>query len=100
MKKGMKRKYHFYVYIMSNYKRTTFYTGFTDHIIRRVIEHKSGLGSQFTKKYRLKYLVYFEEHQYVNNAIAREKEIKKWRREKKIRLIKSLNLEMKNLTKP
>jgi len=95
----MKKEYHFYVYITSNYQRTTFYIGFTNNIIRRVIEHKYGFGSEFTKKYELKYLVYFEKYQYVNDAIAREKEIKKWRKEKKIKLIKSVNPKMKDLSK-
>ncbi|MBU1684132.1 GIY-YIG nuclease family protein [Patescibacteria group bacterium] len=92
-----KREYHFYIYIMSNYQRSTFYIGFTNNIIRRVIEHKHELGSYFTKKYKLKYLVYFEEYQYVNQALAREKELKGWIREKKINLIKQFNLSMKDL---
>ena len=62
-----------------------------------MIEHKYGLGSEFSKKYKLKYLVYYEEYQYVDEAIAREKEIKKWRREKKIDLIKSQNPDLKDL---
>ncbi len=95
----MKKEYHFYVYIMSNYERTTFYIGFTNHIVRRVIEHKFGLGSDFTKKYKLKYLIYFEEYQYVDQAIMREKELKGWIRKKKLNLIKEVNPEMKDLGK-
>jgi len=95
----MKREYHFYVYIMSNYERTVFYIGFTNHIIRRIIEHQFGLGSSFTKKYKLKYLVYFEEYQYVDTAITREKKLKGWTRKKKLDLIKSVNPEMKDLSK-
>jgi putative endonuclease len=95
----MKREYHFYVYILSNYKRTTFYIGFTNHIIRRIIEHKFGLGSNFTKKYKLKYLVYFEECQYVDMAITREKKLKGWNRKKKIDLIKETNPSMGDLSK-
>jgi putative endonuclease len=94
----MKREYHFHVYIMSNYKRTTFYIGFTNSVIRRVIEHKYELGSKFTKKYKLKYLVYSEKYKYVDQAISREKELKGWTRDKKINLIRITNPEMKDLS--
>lgn len=94
----MKREYQFYVYIVSNYERTTFYIGFTNDIIRRIIEHKNGIGSNFTKRYKLKHLVYYEIYQYADQAIAREKEIKKWRREKKMNLIKNINPKMKDLS--
>jgi putative endonuclease len=93
------KEYLFYVYIVTNYERTTFYVGFTNDIIRRIIEHKYGFGSEFTRKYRLKYLVYYEEYRYVYDAISREKEIKKWRREKKINLIKAMNKELKDLSR-
>jgi len=69
----MKKEYHFYVYIISNFKRTVLYIGFTNNIIRRIIEHKNELFSGFSKKYKLKYLVYFEEYRYVDQAISREK---------------------------
>jgi putative endonuclease len=94
----MKKDYIFYIYIISNYERSTFYIGFSNNIIRRIIEHKYSFGSEFSKKYKLRYLVYYEEYQYVNEAIAREKEIKKWRREKKIDLIKSQNFNLKDLS--
>ena len=94
----MRKEYQFFVYILSNYERTTFYIGFTNNIIRRIIEHKNGLGSKFTKLYKLVDLVYYEQYQYVNDAIAREKEIKKWRREKKVNLIKAENKKMNDLT--
>ena len=94
----MSEEYRFYVYIMSNYKRTVFYIGFTNDITRRVIEHKYSFGSNFTKKYKLQYLVYFEEYQYVDEAIAREKELKGWIRKKKINLIKGVNPGMKDLS--
>lgn len=95
----MKRKYKFYVYILTNYKRSTFYIGITNNIIRRMIEHKKGIGCDFTKKYKLKYLIYFEEYKYINDAIAREKELKKWRREKKINLVKTINAELRDLSR-
>jgi putative endonuclease len=94
----MRREHIFYVYIISNYERSTFYIGFTNNIVRRIIEHKNGVGSEFSKKYKLMHLVYYEEYQYVNDAIAREKEIKKWRREKKINLIKNQNYKLEDLS--
>ncbi|MDO9399350.1 MAG: GIY-YIG nuclease family protein [bacterium] len=94
----MKKQYQFYVYIISNYLRTVFYTGFTNDIVRRIIEHKFGLYNGFSKKYQLKILLYYEEYQYANQAIDREKEIKKWRREKKINLIKTTNFNMEDLS--
>ena len=95
----MKREFRFYVYVMSNHQRTSFYIGFSNDIIRRVVEHKNGFGCAFTKKYKLVDLVYFEFFQYVYNATNREKEIKKWRREKKIDLIKTVNPEFKDLSR-
>lgn len=82
---------------MTNGKRTTFYIGLSNSIIRRVIEHQNGLGSEFTKKYKLEQLVYYECYQYIKDAIAREKELKGWSREKKIALIRRKNSEMKDL---
>jgi putative endonuclease len=88
----------FHVYIMSNYKKDVYYTGVTNNIIRRIIEHKLGFGSKFTKLYNLKYLVYYEEFGDIRNAIAREKETKGWKRYKKVNLIMSKNSTMKDLT--
>ena len=94
----MPRNNSFYIYILGNYERTVLYIGVSNNIIRRIIEHKNNFGSTFTKKYHLKYLLYFEQYQYVRDAIYREKEIKKWRREKKINLIKSTNPKLKDLS--
>jgi len=94
----MRQEYQFFVYILSNYKRTTLYVGFTNNIVRRIIEHKNGLGSKFTKLYKLTDLLYYEQYQYVEDAISREKEIKKWRRNKKITLIKSENIKINDLS--
>ena len=87
----MGREYHFYVYILTNYRKTVLYIGITDNLIRRIIEHKFGFGSSFTHRYNLKYLIYFEEYRYVKTAIAREKELKGWIRQRKIDLIKKDN---------
>lgn len=85
-----KREYNFYVYIMAS-ASGTLYIGMTNDLIRRIVEHKEGKIEGFGKKYSCKKLVYYEHHKYVYNAIEREKEIKKWRREKKQNLIKSIN---------
>ena len=80
----------YYVYIMAS-QRGTLYTGVTNDLERRVYEHKQGLGSQFTKKYNVSKLVYYEATDDVLSAIAREKQIKAWRRSKRVLLIESLN---------
>jgi putative endonuclease len=77
-----------YVYIMSNVKRNVFYIGVTNDLERRVAEHKAGIGSLFTKKYNLNYLVYFERIFDIEQAIKREKQLKRWHRDWKINLIK------------
>jgi len=89
-------KHSYYVYIMSSYKKTL-YVGVTNNILGRAGIHKGELVNGFTKKYHIKYLVYFEEYDDIRNAIAREKQIKKYRREKKIALIESINPEWKDL---
>jgi len=80
----------YYVYIMSSRSRVL-YTGVTNDLARRVNEHKRGLVSGFTRKYRITRLVYFEEFADIRDAIAREKEIKGWKRLRKISLIESRN---------
>jgi putative endonuclease len=67
------------------------YLGFTSNLKNRVKEHENGLREGFSKRYRCYYLIYFERYKYVYNAIKREKEIKKWRREKKLALIDTSN---------
>lgn len=88
----------YYVYIISNKRHTVFYIGVTDNIQRRLYEHKTGLVKGFSKKYNLTELVYFEEYFDINEAIAREKQLKNWHREWKINLIKSLNPKMQDLS--
>ncbi|MFA7170520.1 MAG: GIY-YIG nuclease family protein [Candidatus Paceibacterota bacterium] len=94
----MRKEYKFYVYILTNYSKDVFYVGFTNNIIRRIIEHKNGFGSKFTAKYRLNCLVRYEETENVISAIEREKEIKGWRREKKLSLVKSDNANLDDLS--
>ena len=82
---------------MSNNSRTL-YTGVTNNLQRRVYEHKNKLVKGFTEKYNIKKLVYYEETNDINSAIAREKQIKGWLREKKIKLIDESNPEWKDLS--
>jgi putative endonuclease len=108
----------YYVYIMTNAHKTVLYTGVTNELQRRVLEHKSGKGSEFTKKYKLTKLIYFERGDDINVAtpalhqtqcgahlprtqvpgsVAREKQIKAGSRKKKIELIEGINPEWKDL---
>ena len=80
----------YYVYIMAN-KNRRIYAGVTNDIDRRTYEHKAHEVEGFTKKYNIDRLVYFEEYGEVWDAIAREKQIKSWRREKKVWLIETVN---------
>ncbi|MCK5466700.1 GIY-YIG nuclease family protein [Candidatus Parcubacteria bacterium] len=94
----MQKEYNFYIYILTNYSKTVLYIGFTNDIIRRTIEHKNDLGCKFTKKYKLKYLIYFEQCEDVYSMMERKKEIKKWRRKKKDNLVKSTNPNLNDLS--
>lgn len=92
----MSRVYRFFVYIMSSEWRTI-YVGMTNDLARRVWEHKRKLVKGFTARYDIDRLVYFEEYEQVTQAIAREKQIKGWKRFKKVGLIDSMNPEWKDL---
>jgi putative endonuclease len=91
----------FYVYITTNPNQGALYVGITNNLEQRLIEHFLERGKEETHagKYYCYNLIFFEEYKYVNAAIAREKEIKKWRREKKNSLISTTNPEWKNLNK-
>ncbi len=80
-----------WVYMMADRYRGTIYTGVTADIARRTVQHRDGKGSHFVAKYGLLRLVYAEPHARMDEAIAREKAIKKWRRQWKIDLIESAN---------
>src|SRR5208337_2975599 len=88
----------YYVYIMSSLSGTL-YTGVTNSVGRRSQEHKCGEGSSFTSRYEVNRLVYYEVFRYVNNAITREKQIKGWRRSRKIALIESQNPSWRDLSR-
>ena len=81
----------YYVYILTNQSNTTLYIGVTNNLQRRIYEHKNELIDGFTKRYKLHKLVFFEETNDVNSAIAREKQLKHWTREKKNKLIENIN---------
>ena len=87
----------YYVYIMESFSGVL-YIGMTNNLIRRVYEHQNELIDGFSKKYKCKKLVYFESSVDVNSIIAREKQIKKWSRIKKLNLIKTKNPDMKDLS--
>jgi len=87
----------YYVYILSN-STGTLYTGVTNDLERRLYEHRAGTASKFTARYSVGRLVYFEETPNVEAAIAREKEIKGWRRSKKLGLIRSANPTWRDLS--
>ena len=88
MPTGTERQY--FVYIMTNAARTL-YVGVTNDLVRRVYEHKEKLVPGFASRYNLTWLAYYEETSDVWSAIAREKQIKGWRRSKKVELIESMN---------
>ena len=81
----------YYVYILTNWNNKVMYIGVTNNLERRVYEHKNKLVEGFTQKYNVNKLVYFEETSDVLSALEREKEIKKWRREKKDALVLKVN---------
>jgi putative endonuclease len=88
----------YYVYLLTNWNNRVLYVGVTNDLVRRLYEHKNKQVRGFTAKYNINKLVYFEETQDVMSALAREKEIKKWRREKKDALIVTRNPEWKDLS--
>ena len=88
----------YWVYIMTNANNYVLYAGVTNDLRRRAGQHKAGLGSAFTSKYRVHKLVFYEEFRRITDAIAAEKRIKAGSRAKKITLIEALNPEWKDLS--
>ncbi len=93
----MRREYHFYVYIVQSSSRRALYIGMTNNLRRRVFEHIMHRFEGFTDQYNAVRLVYWESFDDVYKAIAREKQLKGWRREKKLRLIATFNPGWKDL---
>ncbi len=87
----------YFTYIMASLSGTL-YVGVTNSLFRRVQQHKSGEGCEFTAKYGVDRLVYFESFQHVRNTIAREKELKGFKREKKVALIEERNPQWRDLS--
>ena len=95
----MSKTYQYYVYIVANKRKTTLYTGMTNDLLRRMYEHKTRQTKGFSKRYNLTNLMYYEETSSVDEAIAREKEIKGWVRRKKVALIDGSNAEWEDLSR-
>ena len=91
------KNYNYFVYIISNWNNKILYVGVTNNLERRLYEHKNKLFDGFSKRYNLTKLVYYEQTSDIKSAIQREKEIKKWRREKKNQLIEVLNPKWEEL---
>jgi putative endonuclease len=87
----------YYVYIMASKRNGTLYIGVTNDLIRRTFEHKNDLMEGFTKKYKVHSLVFFEECSNVESVIMREKQLKKWNRAWKLRLIEQTNPQWRDL---
>ena len=85
------------VYILTNKRNGTLYTGVTSNLIKRTWQHKNHVTEGFTKKYRLHKLVWYELHQDMESAILREKQIKNWRRSWKLKLIEEFNPQWHDL---
>jgi putative endonuclease len=87
----------YYVYILASKKNGTLYIGVTNNLLKRVYEHKEDFVECFTKKYNVHDLVYYEVHSDIEEAIRREKQIKKWQRRWEIRIIEEKNAEWRDL---
>ena len=92
------RERRLYVYILTNRYRTVLYTGITNDLERRVAQHRKGQGRSFTARYRVRDVVYYETFGEPLMAIEREKEIKGWRRDRKLALIRFTNPDLHTLT--
>ena len=87
----------YYVYLLTNWNNKVIYVGVTNDLKKRLYEHKNKMVAGFTKRYNLNKLVYFEKTQDIYAAITREKEIKKWRREKKDLIVNLVNPKWQDL---
>jgi putative endonuclease len=88
----------YYVYLLTNWNNKVMYVGITNDLVRRIYEHKEKFVKGFTEKYNVTKLVYYEQTPDISEALNREKEIKKWRREKKNRLVVNTNPQWRDLS--
>ncbi len=87
-----------YVYLVTNTHHNVIYVGMTSQLLSRIYQHKTHFYKRsFSDRYNIEHLVYYESFNCIEDAIAREKQVKKWRKEKKIALISSMNPEWKDL---
>ena len=93
----MSREHRYFVYILTNRSREVMYIGMTSDLVRRLHEHRNHVVPGFTAKYRVDTLVWFEESHDVLAALEREKQLKRWRREKKDALVASMNPHWRDL---
>ena len=93
----MRQEKVFHVYILAKARNSTFYVGVTSDLVKRVWQHKNELADGFTKKYGIKTLVYYEEHGSAEQAFIREKQLKKWNRPWKMRIIEEMNPNWEDL---
>ena len=89
----------YYVYLLTNWNNKVIYVGVTNDLQRRIYEHKEKKVKGFTEKYKVNKLVYFEQTTEIEVALNREKEMKKWRREKKDKLVENINPSWRDLSK-
>jgi putative endonuclease len=85
------------VYILASARNGTLYVGVTSDLIKRIWQHKNEFVDGFTKQYKTHLLVWFEQHEEMTSAIAREKALKKWRRDWKLKLIEAMNPDWRDL---
>ena len=92
------KQHNYYVYLLTSYDNSVFYVGVTNDLIRRVIEHKIHRNNGFTSQYGVNKLVYFETFSNVEDAIKREKQVKRYKRLWKVNLVNSINAEWEDLS--
>jgi predicted GIY-YIG superfamily endonuclease len=96
----MRREHQYWIYILTNPARNVMYVGVTNNLENRVAQHQAGEVPSFTRRYNVNTLVYAEEYDQIADAIAREKQIKGWRREKKNALVETVNPTWADLFAP
>ena len=92
------KQHNYYVYLLTSYDNSVFYVGVTNDLIRRVIEHKIHRNDGFTSQYGVNKLVYFETYSNVEDAIKREKQVKRYKRLWKVNLVNGINAEWDDLS--